>query len=88
MKSILEPAACRDPPALVAQGVHPSSCYCPVLELEEKTPSSLNLQFNPRERSRFEDKSVSPMLLLLGLEEARLRCLGRDATLVLMYLNR
>lgn len=82
---ILDPAACHDPPALVAQEVHPpccegsgpaaSSCDCLVLELEESSSQLLHLQFNPRERSRFEDKSGSPVLLLLGLEETRLKCL-------------
>lgn len=55
---ILEPAACRDPPALVAQGVHPpccegsgpaaSSCYCPGLELEEKSSQLLESAIQPQ----------------------------------------
>lgn len=97
MNPILEPAAACDPPALAAQ-VHPPCCKgsgpaassfdCPTLEPEKSSSQLQHLQFNPRERSRFEDKSEAPCSCYCVQKRPGESVQRGDAALFLMYLSR
>lgn len=59
-----------------------------MLEFKQRSFQHLHLQFNPRERSRFEDNQEDPCSCYQAWKSRVEVPVGGDSAVVLKYLNR